>query len=267
MSKKEVDLGQLVNSALTEATDVLAENHPRFGKKFIANYLDQRQVQEYSQEIAEKVQSGKLSPKKAYESIASHMVSGDFLTEKGKQIILNKGLEERLGKGKAKQILAGEKYLDKTLVAFKELYELMVSGDYAQRMPELAKAIGTVYDAGFMDAATNILYRRKQLPEGAYVQMKRLIANKVEATSGSVRNYFRHYAASLASSVLAISGILIFLLSNKITGNVIGISKTNYLNLSIGALLFIIGIIIFTLGKRKYHAKSARKSKKKRFKK
>ena len=250
-----IDLVSLVNSAVQEGVGAISETHPRFSPEFLAKYLDPKKLNQYAHKVSKKAgeyQEQGRDPRevveKAYKTLAAKVASGKFFNEKGKEIVLRESWQKRsrkwFGGGTAKEVLEGENYLDKAMTSFKDLYNLMKSGDYAQRMPELANAIASIYDLGFMDAATNILYQNGQLKEGKYLALKKAIREKTEKKIGQTQEYLHHaFSQSLAAAVLAIIGLGVLFTSNSITGNVIGAAnQTNIIALIFGAGSLILGL-------------------------
>ena len=189
---------------------------------------------------------------KLYNATAGHVASGEFFTERGKQLVLRKSFEsdsKKWFRGKeAKEILEGEKYLDDVMRSFKELYNLVKSGDYAQRMPELASAVSTVYDMGFADAAVNVLYENGLMDKERYKVFKKAVREKtkqgVEATGKTLTDYLM--PEKVAAVVLGVLGLGILTTSNSITGNVIGVSgSTNFIAMILGAVVLGTGVWMF----------------------
>jgi hypothetical protein len=248
-------LEDVVNSAANSAADFLSQKRPRFSKQFILRYMDHKAVTDYAKKVAPYLQEGKISSEEADNYLASHIVSGDFLTDEGKEIILESSLEKEAkkwggwtsGARKAKNALEGEKYLDKAMIAFKDIYDLIQSDErYAKHMPELSQAVNALYELGFRDVTLTAL--RKHLPKDKYIAAKLGIAQAAEKAgeyaNAAVRNYIPQ---GLAAAVLAIVGIGVLvttynLTGNTLTGNVIG--TTN--NSSAAAVIF--GLVSFILG-------------------
>lgn len=259
-----INLVNLVNSAVQEGIGVISERHPRFSPEFLTQYLDPKALNQYAFRIAKKAEEyqeqGK-DPKevveRSYKTLAAKLASGKFFNEKGKEIVLRESWQKEskkwFGGGAAREVLEGEKYLDDAMRSFKDLYTLMKSGDYAQRMPELANAISSIYDLGFIDAATNILYQNGQLKEGKYQAFKEAIREKTKRKIGQTQKYLDHaFSQTLAASVLALvgTGVLFTTYSvtgNALTGNVIGTANNSSSLAAIifGLFSFILGIYLF----------------------
>ena len=252
-----IDLVSLVNSAVQEGVGVISQEHPRFSPEFLAKYIDPKKINQYAHKISIKAgeyQEQGRDPKevveRAYRTLAGRVASGKLFNEKGKEIVLSESWQKKsggwfgiFGGGKAREVLEGEKYLDDAMRSFKDIYNLMKSGDYAQRMPQLANAVASIYDLGFLDAATNILYQNGQLKEGKYLAFKEAIREKTKRKIGQTQEYLnRTFSQSLAAAVLAIVGVGVLFTSNSITGSVIGATnQTNTLALIFGAASLILG--------------------------
>jgi|TARA_Y100000296_G_scaffold71880_1_gene87760 hypothetical protein len=251
--QKKVDLGQVINSAVSEGIEAIIESHPRFTDQgeFLASHIDRRKLSQYVGEAVEVIQ-GYDNPKdqsealkELYEDTASYVASGEFFTKRGKEAVLRNSFENdsrRLLRGRgSREILEGEKYLDKVMGSFRELYNLFKSGDYAQRMPELSSAVATVYDMGFTDAAVNILYETGMMSKRGYKTFKKAIKERtkesVEFTQEALTKYLIPQKA--AASVLGVIGLGVLFSANSITGNIIGTSSST----NIGAMIFGVAVL------------------------
>jgi len=252
-TKKAVDLGKIVNSAIEEGIDAIIDKHPRFSEQeeLLAHYLDKKTLNHYAKEATEKLQDytdEKQASKfigKFYDTMAGYVASGELFTDKGKEIILRKSWGEKSRKfftgGTAREILDGEQYLDDTMNSFRDLYKLFKTGDYSKRMPQLAEAVATVYDMGFADAAVNVLYENGLMNQNRYKVLKKVITQRtkegVEKTQETLTEYI--VPEKIAASILGIIGLGILLTSNPITGNIIGVST----NINIGAIIFGVAVL------------------------
>ena len=249
--EQKLDLSKLVNSAVSEAVDIMAKSKPMFNRKFISNYVDPKAVNEYAEKIAPYIQEGKMTPEEAYQALASAMVSPDLLTEEGKQIIFGKSLEDKAGKWlgitpgsrKAKRVLEGERKLDEALLALKDVYNLIKSDeDYSKRMPEFTEAISKLYDLGFYNATVSTLYKR--LPEDKYIALKEGIHKASRESMRTIENYIGQAAAVLLLIGVGVLGSI--LAANTITGHVIGSTNTeNIPALIFGGVSLILGIYMW----------------------
>lgn len=261
-----IDLVKLVNSAVQEGVGAISEAHPRFSPEFLAQYIDPKRINQYAHKISQKAgeyQEQGRDPRevieKTYKTLAARVASGKLFNEKGREIVLGESWQKKsrrwfglFGGGKAREVLEGEKYLDDAMRSFRDIYNLMKSGNYAQRMPELANAVASIYDLGFLDAAANILYQNGQLKEGKYLALKQAIREKTGRRIEQTQEYLnRTFSQSLAAAVLAIVGLAVLFASynisgNAVTGNVIGTANNSSAAAVIfGLFSFILGIYLF----------------------
>src|SRR3989344_3151525 len=104
---KGIDLNKIVNSAIGEGIDAIINIHPRFSgqEELLSSYIDKK----------------RLNEKDFVNKIAGYVASGKSFKEKGKEIILRESFEKEKHKwfseGIAREVLNGEKYLDKTMGA------------------------------------------------------------------------------------------------------------------------------------------------------
>jgi hypothetical protein len=260
-------LENIVNSAANTAAEHLSQKRPRFSKSFILRYLDPQAIAKYVQKMTPYLEQGKKSSNQVYRDIAKHIISGDFLNETGKRMIIEHGLEkeatEYLGVKGAKELVEGERYLDKAMSAFRDIYELIKSNeDYANHMPELSKAVTTLYELGFRDASLTAL--KSQLPRDKYIAAKLGMTQVARQAGEYAKKTIESYLPqTLAASIMALVGIgVLFGVSviNKnaitTTGNVIGfsnnaISSSSILALFFGAASLIMGVYLFIRKKPK----------------
>ena len=271
MSKKgkrakqnSIDLSQAIGLGIS----AIVKAHPRFKglENYIAKHIDNNLLNNKAQEAYQHIQQNnelRNDPNKAnqylIQTIASYVASGQVLDEVGQETVLKKSLEDRanqpgilsfFGRRAARNEIEGVKYLDKTTAAFSELYELFKSGDYAQHMPEVAQAVSTIYSAGFLDAAVDLMSHYKIIDSRKYNLIKKNIRRKVKESEEEAVSAVEKYSMpkSMAAAVLGISGIGIFLATGTgITGNVISNAAVNssLLGFSIGTILIASSLLLF----------------------
>jgi len=144
--------------------------------------------------------------------------------------------------------LESEKYLDNVMAAFQDLYSLFKTGDYAQRMPEVADAVSTVYDMGFLDPAVDILKHRGLIDGKRYGIIKSSIREKtkhgIEKTVSGMEQYAIYQ--KVAAAFLGIFGIGILIgFGTKITGGAIGVNESNVAGAVAGLMLLIYSAFLF----------------------
>jgi len=253
---ERIDLGEVVNSAVEEGVEGIIEGRPRFSgqEEFLLQHIDKKKIKTYATNIGKQLQNYK-DPKKAekaigkfYKDLAGYVASGELLDEKGKEIVLRASWERKarswFGGGEAKEVLRGEKYLDKVMGSFRDIYRLLKNPDYAQRMPELAKAAATVNDMGFIDAVVNVLYKDGLMDKHKYIFFKKAIRKRAEEgaeyTQQKIQDYIMPQKA--AAAILGVLGLATILTTSKITGGAIGASKSDLFGLIAGVLLLVSGI-------------------------
>ncbi len=278
---KNIAVNELINSAVQDGVEAIIKDHPRFKnyEEFILKHLDKKELNQKFNELYNNVISKRLSSDDAakyiHHGLANYVASGDLFDDAGKEVILKKSLEERAKGGFfkgffARRKLEGEKYLDNTMEAFQDLYGLMQQGKYAERMPEVAESLGTIYDVGFLNPALDILKHYGLVDKSKYNSMKSLVIKKTEEAREGVIKGIEKYATAIdkekqerdkyqqeakphyqkaAVFFLSILGIF-FLLSSKleITGAIMGTSKNDSI---VGVLLIIISFLLFFIGFRK----------------
>ncbi|MDD5192394.1 MAG: LPXTG cell wall anchor domain-containing protein [Candidatus Nanoarchaeia archaeon] len=291
INREEREKEMLRDHAMFLSYREISKFAPRFDPKMISHFFDQYKV--FS--IADNYR-GKSENFEKY--FLEKIKPGDFLTEEGKKMILSKSLYEKKDLGKTvgdlfngffpsvqeriqikklrqsgakgflksyipftkeRQLLRG-RYLDRTTSAFRDLHKLM-QGDYAKRMPELAKAVTDVYDAGFFDVAAKILYEGKLLNPWKYGMLQRQIHKRAEAgvkyTTRTLESYVM--PQKVAAIVLGIIGIGSLVINNSITGNVVGVSNPNIFGLLGGVLLLVSAGLLFFKKKKQIRYKIKRK--------
>jgi len=259
--KKTINVNNIINSAIEEGISAIMEHHPRFkeNQEYILRHIDRKKLSKRVGEIYEKMGApNEEKLKYLYEEITNYVASGGAFDEAGKEVILKSGLEEKARSGFfkgffARRKLAGEKYLDNIVTSFQDLYSLLKSGEYAQRMPEVAEAVTTVYDMGFLDPAVDVLKHYGLIDERKYNTLKKSIREKTKEGTEGVVSGIEKYATyqKVAASIFGILGVLILIVSGAgITGNVIG-NLSNSTTGIVGGFLILVSLILFFKGKRK----------------
>lgn len=199
----------LVKGAVSEGIEAILQKHPRFKgqQQVVAQHVDPqrlknglRTIEQYIIQL-ENTSGKRFSDEKRaqilYDGVANYVASGGAFDDDGKEIILRKSLEERSKKGprrwEAQNELKGEQYLERVTTAFRELYDRFKSGDYAQHMPEVARAVTTVYKLGFLGPALDIMRQYGLINPKRYDIIKKNIVKKaqaaVEETTKGMENY------------------------------------------------------------------------------
>ena len=261
MAKKEQ--GVNIDDAIHEGIEAIVHDHPRFkdNEDYILRHVDKRRLREGVTHIQKGIHEEERRRKRQfsdeertsflYHGLANHVASGGAFDDVGKEVILRKGLEEKARKGwfgaPARRILEGEKYLDNVLDAFRNLYALLKSGDYAQRMPEVAQAVATVYDMGFLDSAVDVLGHYGLIDNRKYQMLKHSIVEKAKTGAKEVEKGVEKYSQHKAAAIIfGISGVALVLISGTgITGAVIGGIKGNIIGALSRAFLLGVSALLF----------------------
>lgn len=264
--KKKVNEQQIINSIINDAVgrglDAIVERHPRFkeNQDYILRHIDKKRLNEKVSEIYEDVRERSWSDEKKLEymhnELTDYVATGAAFDEAGKEIILRKGLEEKAGRWwafGARRRLDGEKYLDHTIEAFQELYSLFKTGQYAERMPEVADAVSTVYELGFLDPAVDILKHYGMIDKRKHEVLKRSIREKtVESAQRAVSGIEKYATYQKAASIISILIGIFFILNSfsGMTGFVIAESVGKGISGILGLVLIIGGVLVFMSGRR-----------------
>ncbi len=296
MGKEDVESMDPVDSAVKYGIYEILKNNPVFGNnpEIINRYMDSKKlnsaIKEMSKTLNTNLATRNLSDEEKisylHKNISDYVSSGRAFTDKGQKIILKGSLEEKAKQGGfVREMIVnpvvnlfskksdGEKYLDKTMNAFHDLYTLMKSGDYAQRMPELAEATQTIHDMGFLDTSLDILKEYGIIKdERQYNFLKKSLGYKTkeaekQAVSSIEKYILPQQVQKAAAVVLGVCGAtLLFISQPGITGNVISARNLPSLTAGFLGIIFIIsGITIGFLtikGKKKEKKKIISKKKK-----
>ena len=115
-------------------------------------------------------------------------------------------------------------------------------------MPELAEAVRTVNNMGFLDPAVDILRYHNLMNERKYETLKKSIREKtVKGTEKALRGIERYIAPKKAAAIiLGILGIILLILPKiNITGNVIKNFPTNTTSPILGIFFLIVALVLF----------------------
>ena len=261
MAGKRGGVEEIVYGAIEEGIDAILKAHPKFrdAQGYISEHIDKRKLNQHIRHIQGYIAregedwSEEQKARFLYKNLANYVASGDVFDDNAKEVILKKTLEERAGRHGERRELEGERYLDKVGMAFRDLYNLISSGDYAQRMPELAQSVATIHDLGFLDSALDVLKSYELLDERKYNMIKGEIEGRVEEEIGKFGESYKSYVKpkKVAAVVLAIFGVILFVLSRAgLTGNVIGASAGNTIGGAVALVMLIIAGFLFLKRKK-----------------
>lgn len=260
-------INELINSSVSEGVEAIIKDHPRFKnyEDFILKHIDKKKLNHKVSELYSGAVSQRLSSDEAgkyiHKALLNYIATGAAFDDAGKEVILKKSLEERAGSGFFKGFfsrrkLEGEKYLDNTMEAFQDLYALMQQGNHAERMPELAKPLTTIYNLGFLDPALDVLQHYGLIDESKYQSIKKSVFKGVDKAREEVVKGIEKYASyqpamenqnsyqKAAAIFLGIVGLVISVTSKNILGATIGNANNNFSNF-IGIVLVLISMLWF----------------------
>jgi hypothetical protein len=233
--KKQQDKKDPINSAVQKGIDSIIEAHPGFAnfQPYLMRHIDKNKIEEKIYELYGKAEEKELNKKEAEyfvsKNLTDYISSGKILDEKGKEVILKNGLEEKTGflHKLFHKSNNGEKYLDNTMEAFQDLHALFQSGEYAKKMPELTESVSILHDMQFLDPALDVLKSHGLIDDKKYRFLKENIYKKVEkeyskVVSGIEKRIVPEAYQKVAASILLTFGAILLISNMKITGAVIG---------------------------------------------
>ena len=248
-----------INYAISYGVQELAKNS-LFGEnpEFVSKHIDEKLLKQKAEDLYEESQKKGMSGDKQIEyvsqNISDYIVQGHALDEIGQKVVLKKGLETKVGFiDKVKEAFGGKRQdLNKSVHAFRDLYSMLKSGGYAERMPDLTKAAGTIYDMGFMDTAVDVLKAYGFMDDRKYKTLKKAINSRASEetakASSSIESYIMPQPMQKAAAVIAgMFGVFLLTASgNPITGNVIGnLSNTTSNILGLALVVGALGLFLF----------------------
>lgn len=256
--EREMDESFFVNLGIEKGINEIIKKHPRFRdkRKEIAKHLDQTRLKERVYDIYQNLETKKLSEEKRREYIvkelSDYIATGIAFDEEGKEIILLKGLEEKAKGGfirgySARKMLKGEEYLDRSLGLARYLSNLMESGNYQEKMPEIAKAASTLEDMQLLDPLIKIMNYRGSLDEREYKFLQQRIYQKTMESEKNIKKGIEKY---IASSILGVLGISLIAVSSGVTGAVVGSSEKITGGIA-GIILVIFSCVLFIISSKK----------------
>ncbi len=239
---------------------LITKAHPQFrgSEEYILNHIDKKGLEEKIEAIQKNINPN-LSPTKINEyltkEISDYVASGSFLDSLGQQTILGKGLEGKtnfLSKLFSGSKTTGQKYLTNTINAFREMYSLLKTGDYAQHMPELAQAAVTINNMGFLNSAIDTLAYHGMMSKRKYTALKKSLREGITETSkgamGMIEQYLTPQAApaTQVAAVFGIVGLLLIIFSGiELTGASIGAITQPTTGLITGIVSSVISGVLF----------------------
>lgn len=279
------DERELIESAVEQGLSKLVRNHPMFrgSEAYMLKHIDLKAIGNVAREVYENLPddlSDAERNERLYGEIVDYVSEAKAFDEHGKAVIL----EENLG-GNIPWYKKGQMGDDVGVVikAFDDLYQLMASGDYAQHMPEVAKDVYAVHNAGFFNAAIRVLYDRGLMTNEKYDILRHEVDEVMRgASSRVVENLGKYLGAyrgdrreenkkerrsmAAAAVILGVVGLGIFISSFLgITGGVVGsnnISLSNSIGGWISVIFLFVSFVLFFCFMRRNSKKYNKKSKK-----
>jgi len=274
--KKEdgINMQEAINSATQQGvqngiTDII-ESRPRFRNTDFSKYIDSKKLNEAVKRTYNALSKEKLSEEKTVEYlrevITAYVAQGSIFNEIGQKLVLEGGLGKRDRMNPLEKalnvvtlgILPRKKpdNLENIFGAHQNIYNLFKSGDYAQRMPELAIAAETIDKMGFLDTSLDTLYAHGQMDQRKYKFLKKALSEKTEEANRDYltnqEKYIMQPYQKAAAFILGIVGIVAILGSGKIiTGGIIGTLNATGLGIAGIVLLFFSIILFFGIKKSK----------------
>ncbi len=252
---------ELVRDSIKRGVSSIAEDHPGF--KRMQSYLSEHMNKKPLYKLAEKIY-GKIKhreelsdeQKKNYLSyiLSNEVASGNSFDIRGQHAILRKSLEEKAQGGFlsgffARRELKGEKYLDKALGAFNQIYGMIKSGHY--NMPDLEKPLEYLNRVNLSRAALDVLEYDGIIGKSQSSQIRKKIKEGVETAGKEAERSLETYSTysaqqKVATAFLGIFGIGILIgFGTKITGGAIGVNESNIAGAIAGLMLLIYSAFLF----------------------
>jgi len=255
-----------INQAIIEGIDSIIKEHPRFSnfEKYFLKHIDKKKIKENIQYLKKRARTLGFREEKGEQyiikEIADYVSSGEAFDEKGKNIILKNGLEEKIGKRfwgmpSLREMFGGQrvegvKYIDKAIGAYNELYKMAKSGGY--NLPEkIEKPMDYLTSLGFSIPAVNLLKETGLINRGTYSKIRRNIKKGIKEGRKDIEGGLEEITKYKVASILGLFGISLIILSSRITGAVVGFSNKS-ISCIIGACMaFASLLLIFNLLKKK----------------
>jgi hypothetical protein len=254
-NKKSGQKESIFNNAVQQGIEAIIEEHPKFAnfQDYLLKHIDQKKIKEKFYELYEEASKKNMNEKDAknhiYKELTNYVASGSVLDEKGKEVILKSGLEEKtefFHKLFHPLRRDGEKYLNNTMEAFNDLYALFKSGDYAQRMPELTESVTALHDLNFLDPAVDVLKSYGLIDSKKHKFLKENIYNRVGEESKKVVGGIESYIVpqKIAASIIGLFGLILIISSLTITGAVTGTNSQTTIK-AVGAFMIFLALLFF----------------------
>jgi len=256
-NENEINESFFINLGIEKGIGEIIKHHPRFKgrKNEIIEHVDKARLKERVYDIYQNLSKKIISEEKRREYIvkelSDYISTGIALDEEGKEIIMLKGLEERAKSGfikgyGARKMLKGEQYLDRGLVLAHNLSYIMKSGNYANKMPEIAEAASILENMELLDPLIKAMRYSGALNEKEYNFFQNRVYEKARKSEEGIKKGIEKY---IAASVIGILGISLIAFNSGITAAVVGNSKI--IGGVAGFILLAISISIFAIFSKK----------------
>lgn len=266
---------QIVNSAIQYGVQELLNQNPIFKghENLLTNYIDQEKLNGKLNEKLKEIYDahGEKGKKELSEEdikyltteVADYFVSGEALTDKGREVIIGKGLEGKVSEGfwnrlfglsKKKSSLDGIKYLNHAIDATNELSYLLKNEGAAKALPNVAKPLAELEKVKLLYPALRVLKANNwidnttynRLADMAYETAKQAPVQIAKAVEEGLHNGYQKVAAA----ILGVLGVLVIASNLSITGNIIGnIPKTAPNFIGIILIVGALGLFLFKIKK------------------
>src|SRR3989344_9096420 len=256
MKRRGEEGKEIVDAAKEAGLNKIIVDHPYFrrAKTSMGNYIDEEKLDSHLSVLENEISkrgrnlSGEEKASLIYNEIASYVASGEAFDGRGKEAVLEESLSEKDSREN------GKVGINRVGSAFRELYQVMGKGDYAQSTPELAESIRTLKDYEFLGEALNVLYSHHLLDSRKYEVIKDEIN---EATREEMSSFGKAYEGlvrkpkKVAAAILGVlgAGIVASRLNGNITGNVVGGDGGGVVGILVGLGILIVSGILF-LGRK-----------------
>jgi len=251
---------KLVRESIKRGISAISEHHPKFSrmKDYLSKHMNKEPLYKLAEKVYRKIEHREeLTDEQKHDylsrALSNYVASGSSFDARGKQAILKKSLEEKAQSGFlsgffARRELKDEKYLDKALGAFNQIYGMIKSGNYS--MPELEKPLEYLNRVNLSRAALQVLESEGIIDKSQSYRIKKEIKKGVKTAGEEAQKYLEAYSMynpkKVAAAFLGIFGIGIILsFATKITGGAIGINESNAAGAVAGLMLLIYSMILF----------------------
>jgi hypothetical protein len=267
--EKQFSKDDLINQAVNAGLQsLISQPGMENSNVFITHNLDKEKVYSAVDEIEKELEKQKItSPKEQYKilykGIASYVASGNALKEKGRKILFEKGYKGKLDQSMLEKIASffkpnkfeGEKYFEKALNAYGDMYDILSQDKVAQQeIPELTKAAKSMKMYGFLDTALNIFKAHGMMDEKLYNQLSKELYQKTTVKAHKGMKGIEQYIMSkdeeekehnsekaveryltyqkIATGTIGVFGMMLIITNLRMTGAAVG----SLSNLTLGIL-------------------------------